>query len=88
MLRITQQNAGTNVPQDDPDYWYDHRSELEPGMVFRLEDGDLVKLDTRVPGDGTKWRVALWLGDHWSYEDGTIEPGELRGEALPDPARK
>ena len=60
--------------------WYERRAELEPGQIFLNCDGSLVKLDRRVPGDGTKWYVADWCGDHWSYEDSVIEPGDLRGE--------
>jgi hypothetical protein len=48
----------------------------------------MVKLDRRVPCDGTKWYVATWYGNHWSYEDATIEPGDLIGEALPEPIAK
>lgn len=56
--------------------WYERRHELEPGQIFTTFDGSVVKLDRRVPGDGTKWYVADWMG-HWSYEDSTIEPGDL-----------
>lgn len=67
--------------------WYEHRHELEPGMVFSSCYG-LVKLDRGVPGDGTKWYVADWRVGYiskrcgnapsgWSYEDSTIEPGDL-----------
>lgn len=68
----------------DPDYWYHHRHDLEPGQVFRLSDGSIVKLDRRVPGDGTKWYVADW-NLYWSYCDNQIEPGELRGDPIKDP---
>jgi len=64
--------------------WYDRRHELRPDMVFRDHLGDLVKLDRTVPGDGTKWYVADWSGRSWSYEDGTIEPGDLV-ERVDDP---
>lgn len=57
--------------------WYDRRDELKPGMVFRDYAGYLVKLDRRVPGDGTKWYVADWTGRSWSYCDGTNEPGDF-----------
>jgi hypothetical protein len=57
--------------------WYERRDELEPEQVFRARDGSLVKLDRRVPGDGTKWYVADWFNGHWSHEDSTIEPGDL-----------
>lgn len=72
---------------NDPHYWYVNRHDLGSGMVFRTNEGELVQLDRSVPGDGTKWYVANWCVDHWSFEDGTIEPGDLRGDALPDPAR-
>ena len=62
--------------------WYERRNELNPEQVFRCYDGSIVKLDRRVPGDGTKWYVATWY-DGWSYYDSTIEPGDLT-ERLPD----
>lgn len=71
--------------QDQID-WYERRDELEEGMIFRCADGDLVKLDRRVPGDGTRWYVADWSG-YWRYEDGTIEPGDLV-EEINDPAQE
>lgn len=69
----------------DENYWYFNRHELNPGQVFRLFDGSIVKLDGRVPGDGTKWYVADWC-DGWSYCNTEIEPGDLRGEQIEDPA--
>ena len=65
--------------------WYDRRDELRPDMVFADYEGCIVKLDRRVPGDGTKWYVADWNGRSWSYCDGTVEPGDLV-EAVSDPA--
>ena len=62
--------------------WYDHRNDLQPDMVFRDIHGDIIKLDKRVPGDGTKWFVADWNG-YWAYEYGTTEPSDLV-EYLPD----
>jgi len=72
--------------------WYERRDELKGGMVFTTFDG-VVKLDRGVAGDATKWFVADWYQGHpnikgyekghWSYEDGTIEPGDLV-ERLPD----
>lgn len=56
--------------------WYERRDELEHGQMFRTHAGEVVKLDRRVPGDGTKWYVADWWRG-WSYEDSTIEPGDL-----------
>lgn len=57
--------------------WYQHRNELEEGMIFRDGCGNIVKLDRRVPGDGTKWYVLDWFGGTWFADDGTIEPGDL-----------
>jgi hypothetical protein len=57
--------------------WYERRHELRPGMVFRSSDESLVKLDRRVPGDGTKWYVADWSYGSWGFYDSTIEPGDL-----------
>lgn len=62
--------------------WYERRHELAPDQVFRLHDGDVVKLDRSVPGDGTKWYVADWCG-YWAHYDNTIEPCDL-SERLPD----
>lgn len=64
--------------------WYESRAELKEDMVFRCQDESLVKLDRRVPGDGTKWYVADWAG-YWCFEDSTIEPGDLV-EQVGDPA--
>lgn len=58
--------------------FYAERHSLKDGDVFRDFEGDLVKLDRRVPGDGTKWYVAVWTGSSWSYDDNTMEPGDLR----------
>lgn len=57
--------------------WYERRNELETEQVFQTTDGSFVKLDRRVPGDGTKWYVATWWNDSWAHMDGTIEPGDL-----------
>lgn len=65
--------------------WYERRNDLREGQVFRDFEGDLVKLDRRVPGDGTKWYVAVMCCGSWSYEDSTIEPGDLV-EMVEDPA--
>lgn len=74
------------MSEPDGDYWYSHRGELEPDMVFKTHDGSLVKLDRRVPGDGTRWHVAIWWNDSWAWMDSEIEPGDLRGDPLLDPA--
>lgn len=57
--------------------WYGRRDELREGQVFTDRGGHKVKLDRRVPGDGTKWYVASWWGNSWAYMDATIEPGDL-----------
>lgn len=56
--------------------WYARQDELCPDQVFRTADGSVVKLDRRVPGDGTRWYVADWWNG-WAYQDSTIEPGDL-----------
>lgn len=61
--------------------WYERRHELRAGMVFNTNDG-VVMLDRTVPGDGTRWYVADWSGDGWSYYESTVEPGDLKGEPL------
>lgn len=62
--------------------WYEHRHNLQEGMIFHTREGTTVKLDRRVPGDGTKWYVADSIAGKWFYEDSTIEPGDLL-EKLP-----
>jgi hypothetical protein len=58
--------------------WYDRRYDLNQEDIFFDCEGNLIKLDKCVPGDGTKWYCAVWSGGSWSYEDDTIEPAELR----------
>lgn len=58
--------------------WYDHRDELEPGDVFRDRDGGLVRLDRRVPGDGTDWYVLDWYQNGWTDENKRIHPLDLK----------
>ena len=65
--------------------WYERRNELEADQVFRLHDGSTVKLDRRVPGDGSQWFVASWWNGSWAYMDSAIEPGDL-AERIADPA--
>lgn len=60
----------------DPRDWYLNRDELQEGMIFRCRDGSVVKLDRRVPGDGTNWYVADWCNS-WAYFDQTIHPSAL-----------
>lgn len=63
--------------------WYENRRELEPDQVFKTINGSLVKLDRRVPGDGTQWYVAEWsdYANAWLHEDAIIEPGDLEERA-------
>ena len=60
--------------------WYTRRHELEPRQVFVCQGG-LVMLDSRVAGDGTKWRVLDWH-EGWCDYGSEIEPGDLRGEPI------
>lgn len=60
------------------DYWYENQDRLNIGDVCELDDGTIIKLDRRVPGDGTRWYVATWSGKSFSYEDYTIEPGDIK----------
>lgn len=57
--------------------WYLRRDELRPEQIFTTEDGGKVKLDRRVPGDGTQWYAADWHDGGWTYDDNRIEPGDL-----------
>jgi hypothetical protein len=57
--------------------WYERRDELEPDQVFTTHDGGKVKLDRRVPGDGTDWYAATWWGGSWAYMDSRLHPSEL-----------
>jgi hypothetical protein len=56
--------------------WYERRDELESGQVFRMQDGSIVMLDGRVPGDGTAWNV-LDFDNGWFCYNRRIEPGDL-----------
>lgn len=58
--------------------WYDNRHQLKPGMVFKDQDDDIVVLDRRVPGDGTKWYVGVFSNGSFGYWDDTVEPGDLK----------
>lgn len=61
--------------------------ELEPGMIFRTGAGagDVVRLDRRVPGDGTQWEADSWSGHarRWLADGRRLEPDDL-GDRLPD----
>lgn len=62
------------------------RSELKVGQVWRDYDNFILRLDRDVPGDGSAWYADVWMGDHWSHEDATVEPSDLV-EAVADPAQ-
>lgn len=57
--------------------YYENRHLLKEDQVFKDRQGDMVKLDRRVPGDGTQWYVADWLDGSWAYMDNTVEPSDL-----------
>jgi hypothetical protein len=69
--------------------WYERRHELMPDQIFRTMQGDVVRLERGVSGDGTRWHVLDWCKSpydgrgYWSQNDGTIEPGDL-SERLSD----
>lgn len=74
----TCENGGVDCNWIGQPNWYKNRHELAPNMVFEDFEGDLVLLVRRVPGDGTTWYAACMCGDHWCYDDYTIEPGDLK----------
>lgn len=57
--------------------WYERCDELNSGDLFTTHDGRVVRLDRRVPGDGTRWYVVSVEGDKEYYYDDTVEPGDL-----------
>ena len=71
--------------QTASEYWYEQRHTLCEGQMFRAVDGDIVKLDRTVPGDGTRWYVADW-NNGWSYYDSTIEPSDLVERVWSEPS--
>lgn len=72
----------TETPSQKPVDWYARRHELEPDMVFTDFQGDLVMLDRRTPGDGSRWNVLTDYHGSWVDDGATIEPGDLR-ELIP-----
>jgi hypothetical protein len=83
LLDFLRRLSNTTIKEEPMEDWYERRDELEPGQVFKTCWGDVVKLDYRVPGDGTKWRVADLDARGWAYYESTIEPGDLE-DRLPD----
>ena len=77
---LTPNSRGIKTETLDQKDWYEHRDELEEGMVFINWQDQCVVLDRRVPGDGTKWYVGDVSQDMETvfYEDSTEEPGNLR----------
>ena len=57
--------------------WYERKDELEPYQVFATNDGSVVRLDHRRPGDGTQWVVQDYYNGGWVYDESVIEPGDL-----------
>lgn len=66
--------------------WYERCDELEEAQIYLTHSGDIVKLDRRVPGDGTDWYVADWTGRNFSYTDTRLHPGELSERLKGPPA--
>lgn len=61
--------------------WYERRDELDPGQVFRTHDDSIVRLDQRVPGDGTDWYCDVWIESqrpYWSAEMFRLHPSDLK----------
>ncbi|MFC4236446.1 hypothetical protein ACFOY8_14670 [Thalassospira xianhensis] len=66
--------------------WYERRDELEQGQIFRTVDGNVVILDHRAEGDGTKWTVGCWASRAlcFVFEEDTVEPGDLEARLPAD----
>lgn len=66
------------------DFYYENRHKLNVGDICLLEDGSIVKLDRRVPGDGTDWYVLDYTKSYhdgrWYYsdEDNRIHPSDIK----------
>lgn len=59
------------------DYWYDNKHLLRADMVFQCSDGSIIRLDRRIPGDGTEWYALEWIDGRWCAEDLTVHPGDF-----------
>ena len=57
--------------------WYEHRHELQPEQVFSTYCAEVVCLNRRVPGDGSRWYVDSYNRGGWYDDNETIEPGDL-----------
>lgn len=61
--------------------WYAERDRLNQGDVCILYDDTTVKLDRRVPGDGTDWYVLDWwdngFNGRWTDNDRRIHPSDI-----------
>ncbi len=73
---------GIDEAEKRPIDWYARRHELKPDMIFSDHEGDLVKLDRRTPGDGTRWNVLSEYDGSWIDDGVSLEPSDLR-EHLP-----
>lgn len=73
------------MPNETVD-WYEEKERLRADMVFMQGDGSVIRLDCRVPGDGTEWYALEWIGERWVAEDLTVHPGDFV-EQLPDTPR-
>lgn len=51
--------------------------ELWPEQIYITIHGEMVKLDHRVPGDGTDWVVATFYNGTWLYDETRIHPSDL-----------
>lgn len=66
--------------------WYERSDDLQSRMIFDSCYG-IVRLDRRVPGDGTDWYADVWIdgrpgvpgyeNGHFSCEDARIHPADL-----------
>ena len=64
--------------------WYERRDELEEGMAFRTQSGNIVRLNRRMPADGSDWYADSWAPSRipqehgvWLAYDERIHPGDL-----------
>jgi hypothetical protein len=62
------------------------RDELKPDQVWKDYEGDILRTNRSVPGDGSAWYCDIWsdYGKCWLAEDHTVEPSDLI-ERVADP---